>query len=144
MKRNCEVKRGDIFPWPTKMNPVTRTPPATPQAAGQQHNHNQVCTTALLTIGKNSETELWELCENFARTLTNFYRRTVHFRHMGVLVSRICTMFYRAECFEDLLFNCEKNIGEYVTILTYSHTNSVLVICRLPKKRFPNTRRHIL
>ena len=26
-------------------------------------------TTALLTIEKNLETELWELCENFARTL---------------------------------------------------------------------------
>ena len=40
---------------------------------------------ALLTIEKNLETELWEL---------DFYRGTVHFRHMGVLVSRICIIFY--------------------------------------------------
>jgi hypothetical protein len=35
-----------------------------------------------------------ELGENWARTFTNFDRGTVHFRHMGVLVSRICTIFY--------------------------------------------------
>ena len=31
-------------------------------------------------IEKHSETKLWELCENFARTLTFFYRGTVDFR----------------------------------------------------------------
>ncbi len=62
----------------------------------------------LLTIEKNSETKFWELCENFLRTFTNFYRGTVDFRHMGMLVSRICTNFYGAECFEDLLFDLVK------------------------------------
>jgi hypothetical protein len=33
---------------------------------------------------------------------------TVDFRHMGVQVSRICTNFYRAECFEDLLLDLAK------------------------------------
>ena len=37
----------------------------------------------------------WELLgETRARTFTNFDRGTVYFRHMGVLVSRICTIFY--------------------------------------------------
>ncbi len=49
---------------------------------------------ALLTIEKKLETEMWELCKNFARTLQDFYRGTLDFRHMGVLVSRICTIFY--------------------------------------------------
>ncbi len=35
------------------------------------------------------ETEFCELCENF-----HFDRGTVDFRHMGALVSRICTIFY--------------------------------------------------
>ena len=42
------------------------------------------------------------------RTFTNFYRGTVDFRHMGVQVSRICTNFYGAECFEDLLLDLAK------------------------------------
>jgi hypothetical protein len=32
--------------------------------------------------------------ETRARTFTNFDVGTVHFRHMGVQVSRICTIFY--------------------------------------------------
>jgi len=32
--------------------------------------------------------------ETRASTFTIFYRGTVDFRHMGVLVSRICTVFY--------------------------------------------------
>jgi hypothetical protein len=34
------------------------------------------------------------LGETRARTFTNFDRGTVYFRHMRVLVSRICTIFY--------------------------------------------------
>jgi hypothetical protein len=34
------------------------------------------------------------LGETRARTFTNFDGGTVHFRHMGVLVSRICTIFH--------------------------------------------------
>ena len=32
--------------------------------------------------------------ENFLRPFTNFDVGTVNFRHMGVQVSRICTIFY--------------------------------------------------
>jgi hypothetical protein len=35
-----------------------------------------------------------EASEKRARTLTKFDRGTVYFRHMGVLVSRNCTIFY--------------------------------------------------
>ena len=72
--------------------------------------YGAVVTTALLTIETNFETKLWELCKNFARTLTIFYRGTVDFRHMGMLVRRICTTFYGAECLEDLLFDFVKKI----------------------------------
>ena len=40
--------------------------------------------------------------ETRARTFTNFDRGTVDFRHMGVLVSRICTKVYSEESFGDL------------------------------------------
>ena len=46
-------------------------------------------STALLTIEKNLETELWELFENFARSLTIFYGGAVDCRHMGVQVNRM-------------------------------------------------------
>jgi hypothetical protein len=45
-------------------------------------------TMALLTI-KKTETS----STNSARTFTNFHSGTVDFRHIGVLVSRICTIF---------------------------------------------------
>ena len=51
-------------------------------------------TTARVTIENFWARSGRELGENFLRTFTNFDRGTVHFRHMGVLVSRICTIFY--------------------------------------------------
>ena len=58
------------------------------------------------TANKNSHTTARVTIENFwarrgrdagetrARTFTNFDVGTVYFRHMGVQVSRICTIFY--------------------------------------------------
>ena len=51
-------------------------------------------TTARVTIEN-----FWARCERDAgetraRTFTNFDVGTVYFRHMGVQVSRICTIFY--------------------------------------------------
>jgi hypothetical protein len=51
-------------------------------------------TTARVTIENFWARSGQEAGEKRARTFTNFDRGTVDFRHMGVLVSRICTIFY--------------------------------------------------
>jgi hypothetical protein len=51
-------------------------------------------TTAQVTIENLWARRERDAGETRARTFTNFDRGTVNFRHMGVLVSRICTIFY--------------------------------------------------
>ena len=51
-------------------------------------------TTARVTIEKFWARRGRDAGETRARTFTNFDVGTVYFRHMGVQVSRICTIFY--------------------------------------------------
>jgi hypothetical protein len=51
-------------------------------------------TTAQVTIENFWARRGRDAGETRARTLTNFDVGTVYFRHMGVQVSRICTIFY--------------------------------------------------
>ena len=51
-------------------------------------------TTARVTIENFWARRERDAGETRARTFTNFDRGTVNFRHMGVLVSRIFTIFY--------------------------------------------------
>ncbi len=50
-------------------------------------------TTARVTIENFWARRERDAGETRARTFTNFDRGTVNFSHMGVLVSRICTIF---------------------------------------------------
>jgi hypothetical protein len=59
-------------------------------------------TTARVTIENFWARRGRDAGETRARTFTNFDRGTVDFRHMGVLVSRICTKVYSEESFGDL------------------------------------------
>jgi hypothetical protein len=61
-----------------------------------------VNTTARVTIENFWARRGRDAGETRARTFTNFDRGTVDFRHMGVLVSRICTKVYSEESFGDL------------------------------------------
>ena len=56
--------------------------------------HFRVHTTAQVTIENFLATRERDAGETRARTFTNFDVGTVYFRHMGVQVSRICTIFY--------------------------------------------------
>ena len=51
-------------------------------------------TTARVTIENFWARRGRDAGETRARTFTNFDGGTVYFRHMGVLVSRVCTIFY--------------------------------------------------
>jgi hypothetical protein len=51
-------------------------------------------TTARVTIENFWARRERDAGETLARTFTNFNVGTVYFRHMGVQVSRICTIFY--------------------------------------------------
>ena len=51
-------------------------------------------TTARVTIENFWARRGRDAGETRARTFTNFHVGTVYFRHMGVQVSRICTIFY--------------------------------------------------
>jgi hypothetical protein len=53
-----------------------------------------VLTTARVTIENFWARRERDAGETRARTFTNFDVGTVYFRHMGVQVSRICTIFY--------------------------------------------------
>jgi hypothetical protein len=61
-------------------------------------------TTARVTIENFWARRGRDAGETRARTFTNFDRGTVHFRHMGVQVSRICTKVYGSESFGDLQY----------------------------------------
>ena len=53
-----------------------------------------IITTARVTIENFWARRGRDAGETRARTFTNFDVGTVYFRHMGVQVSRICTIFY--------------------------------------------------
>ena len=70
-------------------------------------------TTARVTIENFWARRGRDAGETRARTFTNFDRGTVYFRHMGVLVSRICTKVYSEESFGDLSILNTQHINKY-------------------------------
>jgi hypothetical protein len=122
-----------------------------------------ICTVHILLAvrkqqyyGAGNNWEFWarsgrELGQNFLRTFTNFDVGTVYFRHMGVQVSRICTIFYvksvLGSVWGQTIFYFKKGISAnesiiFFGVITPGHSflwiqkNAVIRLCCLGEVRW--------